>query len=1120
MLEGVTTKQNSAIRVDNGGVEFVYMPEKDFAGVDSFKYTVCDCGDERCSDDVTALIVVENTNDAPKVPEDVVKVETLCYAGGVYVLQLPGYDPDHNDTITYTVTQIQSGPFRFQYIQDDENVAVSTMPFVAVNGTLYYEYVGNVSAKGHVQAANGIEINYIVTDSHGLESSVGRLLLQCGGVTCAAGSYYDGMQCTLCPAGRFAFQQGVRSSCDPCEPGQYQSEPGATVCFACGLPAYATSSFGASRCTCLPGSHRAGSACELCKPGYFSSEIDSQECTQCHPGYYPTDSADDNDGAGVTFGARACNPCPTNTFSADPTTALCAPCAIPRTAEPGSTSCAECDVHTYLDPFEKDYDKQCVDCVEHAECVAGTTLETWNLAKGYWRAGPHSKEIHECPPISSCVGGVGNTGKDNSICDDNFVGRLCSLCAHHYYRASTACRKCTGATNEFLVIVTTIFLFVVVSFLLFISTKPELIIELQHVANSIRRRRMSIPGFNRGVVPRSQSSFQQRDVSRDTEEGGEQSESAAEHGETKDKYVRSETSRLKVKQVRLEAHVSDDQDASHPTAIRPRRNSERGQAPDAHGVGIKTSSNMRRYSSRALDASEEQTGRFGRGMLPRGLSRFSRYASENFSDGADRKRRADAAQNSVALMRMYSMLSVKWKIIVSALQILASNSQSFLIEWPPILSLVLGVFSLLNVDLFFIPQFACVRNLNHYDRLLASTAFPIVLITGMNLLLITPLEAISQARHCRYRRKHSKLALAIIVLFFAYSSASQVIALTFVCQKFEEEGASFLRADLSIRCGGMSYNYWFMYAVIMTFVWPLGMPSIFFCLCWRERRRIDPLQMTKKDSKVSLEAKNDHVGRAVAQRQFDPEIHAIKVLWLPYEPEFWYWESIISAQRMMLTFVASLVKPGTPVQPIFCLCVAIVFLRLQSFYNPYCHDQDDILAEALVWMLIFFYVQALLHMLGKVDGVTMDVLLCGSIGLAIVGTIILLLKDVNREISFIKVVRKWIRSNISSSKEESRLRGRASLAEFLRAAQESTAQIRDFAEEDVEQTEADENESIDVAETSGEDGFAGNEDENLRSHTFRLYEISVETADHCSCSESPPSSPTSLSPLMPLAATP
>ena len=80
------------------------------------------------------------------------------------------------------------------------------------------------------------------------------------------------------------------------------------------------------------------------------------------------------------------------------------------------------------------------------------------------------------------------------------------------------------------------------------------------------------------------------------------------------------------------------------------------------------------------------------------------------------------------------------------------------------------------------------------------------------------------------------------------------------------------------------------------------------------------------------------------------------MLWLPYEPEYWYWESIISAQRMILTFVASLVKPGTPVQIAFCLCVAIVFLRLQAFYNPYCNDNDDILAEWLNWMLIFFYV--------------------------------------------------------------------------------------------------------------------------------------------------------------------
>ena len=191
------------------------------------------------------------------------------------------------------------------------------------------------------------------------------------------------------------------------------------------------------------------------------------------------------------------------------------------------------------------------------------------------------------------------------------------------------------------------------------------------------------------------------------------------------------------------------------------------------------------------------------------------------------------------------------------------------------------------------------------------------------------------------------------------------------------------------------------------------MPTLFFCLCWRARDRINPVKLRKKeDRNVTGQQKDHRVKVAIAQRQFDPHIHATKMLWVPYEGEFWFWESVVSAQRMLLTFVASLVKPGTAVQTVFCLCCSMVFLRLQNYYNPYIYDKDDVIAEWLSWMLIFFYIQAILYMIGSISGHLLDAFVCTAIGVAVFGTLFLLLYDLKRERDFVRLVRKSVTRNL------------------------------------------------------------------------------------------------------------
>ena len=75
------------------------------------------------------------------------------------------------------------------------------------------------------------------------------------------------------------------------------------------------------------------------------------------------------------------------------------------------------------------------DCVS---CPAGTTLESMDLKKNYWRVSERAKKIYECTLEKSCDGGW------NSSCAPGHKGPLCGSCeAHFFYDAvKNRCEDC------------------------------------------------------------------------------------------------------------------------------------------------------------------------------------------------------------------------------------------------------------------------------------------------------------------------------------------------------------------------------------------------------------------------------------------------------------------------------------------------------------------------------------------------------------------------------------------------------------------------------------------------------------------------------------------------------
>ena len=84
--------------------------------------------------------------------------------------------------------------------------------------------------------------------------------------------------------------------------------------------------------------------------------------------------------------------------------------------------------------------------------------------------------------------------------------------------------------------------------------------------------------------------------------------------------------------------------------------------------------------------------------------------------------------------------------------------------------------------------------------------------------------------------------------------------------------------------------------------------------------------------------------------------HAIDFLHRPYKPQFWYFEMIEIARKLTLVGFAIVVKPGTLIQLIFALMVAISIIAIEVQAQPFVNVVDSwcslIAALACIFILL------------------------------------------------------------------------------------------------------------------------------------------------------------------------
>jgi len=156
---------------------------------------------------------------------------------------------------------------------------------------------------------------------------------------------------------------------------------------------------------------------------------------------------------------------------------------------------------------------------------------------------------------------------------------------------------------------------------------------------------------------------------------------------------------------------------------------------------------------------------------------------------------------------------------------------------------------------------------------------------------------------------------------------------TFLCADYDPNNETgqpqrYLVADLAVNCNTDHYKTGLNWALLMTIVYPIGLPlAILLLLFWNRE-----------------EIRNRSEG-FVAKKNATKLIDGVGFLYLSYKPEFYYFEMVEASRRLSLTAVVSILMPGSKPQMVVSMVIGFFYMVLYNHVRPLAFDSNTLLME-------------------------------------------------------------------------------------------------------------------------------------------------------------------------------
>jgi hypothetical protein len=254
------------------------------------------------------------------------------------------------------------------------------------------------------------------------------------------------------------------------------------------------------------------------------------------------------------------------------------------------------------------------------------------------------------------------------------------------------------------------------------------------------------------------------------------------------------------------------------------------------------------------------------------------------------------------------------RILVSFIQINSSLDVSLGVTWPKVMLQFFVNMKFINLDFVQLvqPISPCNFKINYIGVcFLHLSVLPLIVICTKMAALVASKKFATNVRHMKIVDTVT-IQLINNVVFLLYPSLCTRIFLLFNCRSIDE--LQYLEADLSIQCWDTNHTTAIVFAIFFIFFYVLGIPFGYVYILYH--------------------AKNNLYSSEQLKQRFG-------MLFLAYEPEYWWWEAVEMVKKMILTGGLLIISRSSPAQILVGFLFSLMYLIFLIRYEPFEDIVDD-----------------------------------------------------------------------------------------------------------------------------------------------------------------------------------
>jgi len=320
--------------------------------------------------------------------------------------------------------------------------------------------------------------------------------------------------------------------------------------------------------------------------------------------------------------------------------------------------------------------------------------------------------------------------------------------------------------------------------------------------------------------------------------------------------------------------------------------------------------------------------------------------------------------------RRNNALIVRLKIVISTLQIVTQCPRLFAVNMPPIFSSFVKMFAFLSLDVSSVLPIGCFVSYTALKNLYVMTILPFGAFATIFLLYCISGIYIVIVYYSRQNLRDGMLDMIklryfgvfLMISYFILPGVSLIIFNSFSCVDVDPSNDDItqllkshylLRDDYSIDCNSSLYvSFGRPWAVISLFAYPIGLPLVYLTLLYKNKAAITYRKELKLMNKSILLNKSR---KRKYKKEKAHQVDGLAFIFLSYNPKYWYWEIVEVSRRLALTAGLQAIFNGSLTQVIISLIVALFYMQLYTYIQPFDESIDNFLAEIGQFQIFFTY---------------------------------------------------------------------------------------------------------------------------------------------------------------------